>query len=439
MLAMITVLATALAVGSPVWGAEATWPDLCVEFARIPLVCREESPPPPDTGTLPTSLTLRLRKTSAERAVALLDSVLHSDKSSATALGAAYLARGSLLAAQDRPLEALCDCQAAVARSAVGARPVAFTLLQRITAEEAHAFEQLDAANRRSAAALASSSAQLRTRLQRLSHEWRVEHVAHSTAIEGNRMEPTHVRALLETGVTQEGQSGTPLREINEVQGTDMAFRYLMQVTGYGSASAAAEWLTGNASAASPSIQLLQAIHRRVLLGGAGCDAGSDCAGQWRTLSVRVADHVAPPAEEVPSMMAELEQRWSSPAFAALHPVEQAALAHFELVWVHPFEDGNGRTARLLSSYLLLRRGYAPLNLRLEHQQRYYDALKASHPAAGGCTRALVDLFRGRVARLQEELVQTLTSTPRSNAPAPVYADAEIAMKVRADGDAAEL
>jgi len=63
----------------------------------------------------------------------------------------------------------------------------------------------------------------------------------------------------------------------------------------------------------------------------------------------------------------------------ALHPVELAALAHFRLVDLHPFVDGNGRTARLLMNLILLRNGYPLAVIRNEDRSRYYDLLEKAH------------------------------------------------------------
>jgi Fic family protein len=50
--------------------------------------------------------------------------------------------------------------------------------------------------------------------------------------------------------------------------------------------------------------------------------------------------------------------------------------AHFQLVAIHPFADGNGRTARLLMNLLLLRQGYPPVAVRPEDRKTYLDTLE---------------------------------------------------------------
>ncbi len=63
----------------------------------------------------------------------------------------------------------------------------------------------------------------------------------------------------------------------------------------------------------------------------------------------------------------------------ALHPVERAAHAHFWLVDIHPFVDGNGRAARLLMNLLLLQAGYPIAIIRNEDRAAYYAALEEGH------------------------------------------------------------
>lgn len=61
------------------------------------------------------------------------------------------------------------------------------------------------------------------------------------------------------------------------------------------------------------------------------------------------------------------------------HPIIQAALLHGELVKIHPFVDGNGRTSRLLMNLDLMNSGYNPIIIKKEDRFAYYDALDKAH------------------------------------------------------------
>jgi hypothetical protein len=96
---------------------------------------------------------------------------------------------------------------------------------------------------------------------------------------------------------------------------------------------------------------------------------------------VRTADgsvHSYAPPLEVGAEMARLVEELRSDAFADAHPAIQAAFAHHALTHVHPFEDGNGRVARLLASVPILRAARAPLFVEAFDRPAYFNALEAA-------------------------------------------------------------
>jgi Fic family protein len=97
-------------------------------------------------------------------------------------------------------------------------------------------------------------------------------------------------------------------------------------------------------------------------------------AGAYRSVPVRIAGSrtVLPAPVKVPASMAEFG-RWIG--HAAPTP-ENAFAAHYRLVSIHPFIDGNGRTARLLMNLLLFRGGYPPAVVPPERRGEYIDALE---------------------------------------------------------------
>lgn len=58
-----------------------------------------------------------------------------------------------------------------------------------------------------------------------------------------------------------------------------------------------------------------------------------------------------------------------------LHPIELAAKFHYEFVRIHPFADGNGRVARLLMNWILMKNHFQPVVIQMEDRQNYYDVL----------------------------------------------------------------
>jgi Fic family protein len=65
--------------------------------------------------------------------------------------------------------------------------------------------------------------------------------------------------------------------------------------------------------------------------------------------------------------------------FIKLHPVEKAARVHVDFVKIHPFIDGNGRTARLLMNLELMKSGFPPVILPVEKRLSYYEFLDLAH------------------------------------------------------------
>ena len=62
-----------------------------------------------------------------------------------------------------------------------------------------------------------------------------------------------------------------------------------------------------------------------------------------------------------------------------LHPLELATWAHWKLVRIHPFQDGNGRTARIIMNFILHKNGYAMIDIKTKEKQQYFNALEKCH------------------------------------------------------------
>ncbi len=93
-----------------------------------------------------------------------------------------------------------------------------------------------------------------------------------------------------------------------------------------------------------------------------------DWAGQWRTSTPNVGAYLPPPPAKIPQLMYEFEDelRFRMAHTQAAAPAEVArvlAYAHHRLVFIHPFTNGNGRTARLLTNALAYHFGYAEVIL----------------------------------------------------------------------------
>ncbi|MBU1148427.1 MAG: Fic family protein, partial [Candidatus Omnitrophica bacterium] len=85
-----------------------------------------------------------------------------------------------------------------------------------------------------------------------------------------------------------------------------------------------------------------------------------------------------PEAIEVPGLMAGFG-KWLKSRGSKTNIIEYAAIAHFKLVHIHPFVDGNGRTARLLTNLILMKYGFPPAVVLKTDRKKYYDCLEKAH------------------------------------------------------------
>ncbi|MEE4213357.1 MAG: Fic family protein [Parvularcula sp.] len=174
-----------------------------------------------------------------------------------------------------------------------------------------------------------------------------------STAIEGNTLTRSETAIVLEKGVTVRGK---PLKDHLEITDHKEALDYVRTL------AAREEKL---------SERDVRDLHRLVLGRSNREDAGQYALVQRFIQGSTVA---FPPPAEIPALMGALGQ-WLQEADAT---PENAFEAHLRLVTIHPFVDGNGRTARLLMNLVLLKGGYPPVIVAPEHRPDYIDALEAS-------------------------------------------------------------
>lgn len=181
----------------------------------------------------------------------------------------------------------------------------------------------------------------------------------HSNAIEGNTLTLKETKVALE-GVTVGGKT---LREHFEAIKHRDAIAYVEAI----------------ARDEEPfSLHMIRSVHALLLK-----NIDDENAGAWRGFNVTIsgAEHVPPEAVLVPERMEDFA-RWHEMAEGKLHPVELAARTHADFVKIHPFADGNGRTARLLMNLDLIRHVFPPAVVPVERRLAYYEALDTAHVRA---------------------------------------------------------
>lgn len=190
--------------------------------------------------------------------------------------------------------------------------------------------------------------------LKTLHDHWVLEWTYNSNAIEGNTLTLKETKVVLE-GITIGGKS---MREHFEVINHKEAIDYVEAV------------IAGDEAF---SERLIKAIHQLVLKNIDNVNAG---VYRHENVLIAGAEHRPPDFLHVPEQMTDLVQAYHD--FSG-HPIERAARLHVDFVKIHPFVDGNGRTARLLMNFDLMKSGFLPVIFRAADRLAYYEALDKAH------------------------------------------------------------
>ncbi|MFY7994091.1 MAG: Fic family protein [Bacteriovoracaceae bacterium] len=191
--------------------------------------------------------------------------------------------------------------------------------------------------------------------LKKLREQFTVEMTYHSNAIEGNRLTLKETLLVLREGVTIKGKN---LQEHLEAKNHEEAMNFLFEVV-------------DSKKRLTLSHQLIRQLHQLVVK-----DTEASIAGTYRNTDVQIlgSKHRPPPGYQVQEQMTKFFE-WMAESKSNYHPVEFAALAHHRFVAIHPFEDGNGRTGRLLMNLLLMRNDYPIAIIQKNDRTKYYNAL----------------------------------------------------------------
>lgn len=208
--------------------------------------------------------------------------------------------------------------------------------------------------------------------LKELDAYFRIGVTYSSNALEGNSLTLSETKVLLEDGLTV---GGKPIHDCYEATGHAKAYDYMLTL------------------ARSKGFQLSEDnVLRLHQLFYSGID--EEKAGRYRTGQVFITgtEYIPPTAKEVPKLMqvfiSDLNEKRSK-----LHPVHLAAYAHRRLVDIHPFQDGNGRTARLLMNLILINAGYCIVSIPPVLRHDYITALQQAQRNKNPSDEAFIKLI----------------------------------------------
>jgi len=198
--------------------------------------------------------------------------------------------------------------------------------------------------------------------MAKLQEAFDVEYTYESNRIEGNTLTLMETDLVINKGMTIEGK---PLKDhfeaVNHKNAIDFVRNLVDKKTTF-------------------SHKILMDIHALILN---SIDPSN--AGCYRRDNVRISGsrHLCPNFLKVPDLM-DKYFAWYQENKEILHPVQLAAEIHEKLVTIHPFIDGNGRTARLVMNLILLQNGYpiAVIASDREKRNQYYQSLEACHVSA---------------------------------------------------------
>lgn len=190
--------------------------------------------------------------------------------------------------------------------------------------------------------------------LRQVQEFYKIETVWSSEAIEGNTLTVGETKVLLEDGITV---SGKPLKDVLRTSGHGEAYDYMFSLLGHHTVS----------------IEDICNMHRLLMQ-----KENADIAGYYKTEDnfISGSNYTTIPKEQVEG---EIERLlcWMERYEHTLHPLVYAAELHRKLVYIHPFQDGNGRTARLAMNTKLIQNGYLPCSIAPVVKLDYINALEA--------------------------------------------------------------
>ncbi len=193
-----------------------------------------------------------------------------------------------------------------------------------------------------------------------LEHYYDIELTYTSNAIEGNTLSPVETTLVIEKGITI---SGKPLKAHLEALDHYDAIRYVRELARQDTPLTESD---------------VRNLHKLVMQRSAPATAGR-YTDLPRYVRIETRRYSFPLPAEIPALMGDFA-RWLG---TALNTPETAFTAHRRLVDIHPFNDGNGRTARLLMNLILIRGSYPPLAVLPEDRLEYIRRLQQEQAGQG--------------------------------------------------------
>lgn len=224
--------------------------------------------------------------------------------------------------------------------------------------------------------------------LQKINYKFRLDWNYYSNRMEGGTLTKAETRSVMVGNITVDGK---PLKDVMEMNGHDAVVRSILSMA---------------KGALRLSEKRIKEIHREIIKHDDAATADQPI-GDWKTKNNEIINYKGEkiaftPPDEVADAIHKLLNTTNAALDAfyadkpkAKHPLQIAADFHIGFVSIHPFFDGNGRTARILMNLILVACGYPPIIIDDAAKKPYYQYL-ADIQAYGGNP----DLFYGQMGQL---------------------------------------
>jgi len=192
-----------------------------------------------------------------------------------------------------------------------------------------------------------------------------------SNALEGNSLTESETKVVLEDGITI---GGKPLRDHYEAIGHAQAYDFLYKL------------IKDKKITQSVIKKLHKLFYEKI---------DKDNAGKYRKVRAIItgSKYPLPAPKDIPVLIKKFVDKINS-LYKKKHPVELAAIAHKEFVFIHPFVDGNGRVARLLMNLILLQHGYNIAIIPPVVRAQYIQTLEKARKDDSGFMKLIANMVK---------------------------------------------
>lgn len=207
----------------------------------------------------------------------------------------------------------------------------------------------------------------------RIFQKFKLDWNYHSNHLEGNTLTYGETKALILYGITAQGK---PLRDHFEISGHNEAILWIMDIIHQNRP------LTEGFIRELHTLILKESYSVNAVTPDGKPTSKKIAIGEYKSMPNHVETETgeivrfASP-EETPAKMRELVDWYRSIIDKnTFNPILVAAEFHYRFIKIHPFDDGNGRTARILMNFILIQNGYPPVIIKTDDKENYFSALR---------------------------------------------------------------